>query len=59
MRTATRTSSVYIASLVAYDGTRPAIDILNAGWFGSRSRDWTDTSYPWSPPMPLPIMRPT
>lgn len=37
-------SPVYIAGVEAWDSTHPGISINDAGWFGSASTDWNNTS---------------
>lgn len=48
-RTTANTNSVYIAGVIAYDSTVPAIEIVNAGRFGSKTADWNVTTNPWNP----------
>lgn len=43
------TTAVRVAGMEAWDSTRPALDIINAGWAGSTTTDWTGASQPWSP----------
>lgn len=48
-RTVTNTNSIYIVGVIAYDNTIGAIEIVNAGRFGSKTADWNVTTNPWSP----------
>lgn len=45
----TSTSAVRIVGMEAWDSTRPTLDIINAGWAGSTSTDWTGAGAPTAP----------
>ncbi|RQY50973.1 hypothetical protein DF109_32485 [Burkholderia stagnalis] len=36
--------AVYIAGVEGYDSTKPSVSIINAGWSGSATSDWNNTS---------------
>lgn len=47
--TATTTAQFYLRSLRFQSSTRPAIDVLNYGWWGGVVNDFLGTSLGWSP----------
>jgi hypothetical protein len=57
-RTAGNANPVHIGLVKAYDSQTPAIDIINAGWFGSKTADWIGAGSPWSPFNAIPLMAP-
>jgi len=48
----TRTSGtgyIFIDAIIPYNSAALGIEILNAGWIGSKASDWIVTTNPWSP----------
>lgn len=41
--------SIYIAGIDAYDSSKKWISVMNAGWRGSTSVNWNDTTNPYGP----------
>lgn len=48
-RTTFNTNPVHIGETVFFDSLTSAVDLVNAGWYGSKTGDWISTANPWSP----------
>lgn len=41
-------NQIYLGSMLAYDSTQPGVDLMDAGWWGTKASDWSSTSSAFS-----------
>lgn len=46
---ATGNGNINLMGIVTYDSTTPAVDIVNAGWYGATLTNWIDNTAAYSP----------
>lgn len=52
----TTTGGLFIVGIVPWDSTSPRLELINAGYAGSKVSDWQDASHAYSPFLAVPII---